>query len=396
MALYNYKWYPWLVTGLCMLTVTASNGMLNSGLSVYDESLLKEFGWSVGALKLRDSLTFWSGSLLVLPAGWLIDRYGFKPFLLTGLAVLSVGYFTYGYIQNIAHVYALHIVFGLVIAMAGNMAGIVTATNWVPEGQRGLAVGLVIAGTSLGGIVIPQVASRLNLQLGWRSGMQMEIVLPLALILLMALLLKNKVKSVQLSGNEAIQTGMTFKEVLRQPAFYIVALSGALTYYAILALFSHLFLYMRSLSYPPVQAAGAISTLATAALFGKLFFGWLADRSNPFVLIRVLMLLMFAGLLGVSQAPAYIWWFLPLTGLGWGGLHTLYNFILIRLFGLREAGKINGFVSLAEAIGGGLGIALTGYVHDWAGGYGTALGLAAILLGLASATIFVLKPPKVL
>lgn len=384
-----------MVTGLCMLMVTASNGMLNSGLSVYDESLLKEFGWSVGALKLRDSLTFWSGSLLVLPAGWLIDRYGFKPFLLAGLTILSVGYFAYGHIQNIAHIYILHIVFGLVIAMAGNMAGIVTATNWTPEGQRGLAVGLVIAGTSLGGILIPPVANRLNQQLGWRSSMQLEIILPLALIVLMALLLKNKVKSVQLPGHETAQTGMTFKEALRQPAFYIVALSGALTYYAILALFSHLFLYMRSLSYPPAQAAGAISTLAMAALCGKLFFGWLADRSNPFMLIRVLMLLMFAGLLGVSQAPTYIWWCLPLTGLGWGGLHTMYNFILIRLFGLRDAGKINGFVSLAEAIGGGLGIAMTGYVHDWAGGYGTAFGLAVVLLGIASAVIFALKPLKV-
>ncbi len=187
---------------------------------------------------------------------------------------------------------------------------------------------------------------------------------------------------------------MHFRDVLRRPQFYQVAFAGALTYFAVLALFSHLFLYMRSLQYEPARASLGLSTLALSALVGKLVSGWISDRVDPYHLLRLQMFTMLAGLLGVTLAPRAVWPFLALTGLGWGSLHTLYNFILLTLFGLRDAGKINGSVSLAEAVGGGLGIFLTGVVHDAAGGYFAAFGVVCGVMFIGSLLTLRLRPPQ--
>lgn len=397
-VLSRWRGYSWLVAFLALFVVTTSNGMINSGLTVFDESLLKEFGCSIAELKTRDSITFLGGSLLVLGAGWLVDRFGFKPFLLIGMALLSTTYLLYSHAQSLVQLYLLHLLFAMVIALAGNMTAIVTAATWMPK-RRGLAVGMAIAGTSVGGMLIPPLANALNTRFGWRSAMRMESLWPVMLLIVLAVLLRNRPKRRTSIGDgttpEASGTneGMVFRNVVRQPQFYQVALAGALTYFAVLALFSHLFLYMRSLDYEPARASLGLSTLALSALVGKLASGWISDRVNPYHLLQLQMFTMLAGLLGVTLAPGAVWPFLALTGLGWGSLHTLYNYILITLFGLRDAGKINGSVSVAEAAGGGLGIFLTGVAHDAAGGYFAAFGMVCGVMFVSSLLTLRLRPP---
>lgn len=390
--IHHRPWYPWLIAFLCMCTVTVSNGLINSGITVFDESLLNEFGWSLTELKLRDSITFLGTSLMVLAAGWLIDRIGFKPLLLTGMALLAVCYFSYGYVDSLEDVYLLHFGFAMVAACAGNMAAIVTAANWV-EHKKGLAIGMTIAGTSVGGMLIPPFANYLNQTFGWRQSLQIEALIPLGMLLLLFLLVRNKTKKEKQQSAE--DHGMAFSDVLRTRQFYVIALAGACTYFAILALFSHMFLFMRSLDYEPQQAALALSTLAFSALSGKIICGWISDMVNNQMLFRVQMVTMLLGIIGISQFPQHIWFFLLLAGFGWGSLHTLYNYILITLFGLKDAGKINGSVSLAEAIGGGMGIFLTGLVHDKFGGYGASWNTVTLVMATGVVLIFMLRPTAV-
>ena len=66
--------------------------------------------------------------------------------------------------------------------------------------------------------------------------------------------------------------------------------------------------------------------------------------------------------------------------------------LLITLFGLKDAGKINGSVSLAEAIGGGMGIFLTGLVHDKFGGYNASWNTVMLVMVTGVVLIFLLKP----
>jgi predicted MFS family arabinose efflux permease len=381
--------YPWLVLFLCMLIVAASNAMINTGLTVFDESLLDEFGWSLSALKTRDSITFLGASLLIMGAGYLVDRFGFKPLQLTGLIALAAAYYVYSHATTLWHLYALHIGFAMVAASAGNMTNVIATASWMPE-RRGLAVGVTIAGTSVGGMLIPPVANALNNALGWREAMQSMALFPLLLAVLVFLLIGNR-RSRDGSHSESATEGVSFAQALRSVQFYLIAAAGTFTYFAILALFSHLFLYMRSQGFTTGEASYSLSLLSLAALIGKLGAGWIADRINPFLFFKVQMLIMLAGLIGVAFLPAAIWLFLPLVGFGWGGLHTLYNFILLYMFGLRDAGKINGTVSVGEAAGGAAGIYLVGFVHDAGGGYPGAWLMVVAVMAVGTALIMPLR-----
>ena len=378
--LHQERWYPWLVVTLCMLIVATSYGLMNTGISVFDEAILNEFGWSISEFKMRKLITYLGAALLLPATGWLGDRYGFKPLLLAGMLLLSIAYYCYGYVENLLQIYALHLLLAFAAACAGSMAAIVTAATWV-QNRQGLAVGITIAGTSVGGIVLPPFANFLNQHLGWRAAMQVETLLPILMFVVVLLLVRNRRKYTALTQvRDKSQQGTPFKQVLQNRKFYLIAIAGACTYYAILALFAHLFLFMRSLDYSPEQASLGLSALATAALLGKILAGWLSDRINPYRLFRTQMLLMLLGLVGISQWPEQIWLFLLITGLSWGSLLTLYNYLLINLFGLRDAGEINGSVSLAEAVGGGIGIYMTGLLYDIYGGYAPAfLGVVGVM-----------------
>lgn len=389
---YGAAWYPWLVALLCMFLVATSNGLINAGITVFDESLLEEFGWTLTQLKTRDSITFLGASVLVLVAGWGVDRFGFKPLLLIGMATLAFAYYRYSAVTSLTGIYLLHGLFALVAASGGNMTNLVAAATWMPR-RRGLAVGMAIAGTSVGGMFLPPLASYLNQTFGWRQALQIEALLPVIMFVLVLVLLGNRHRnSAPLPGavNER-QHGATFGEALRRPEFYLIAGAGAFTYFAVLALFSHLFLYMRSINYAPQTASYALSALAIAALCGKLLSGVFSDRINPFRLFKALMLLMLLGLAGISQLPGAIWVFLLITGLGWGGLHTLYNFILIYLFGLRDAGKINGAVSVFEAAGGSAGIYAVSVIHDRFGGYPAAWLMVLGVMALGTCLVLPLR-----
>jgi MFS family permease len=153
-------------------------------------------------------------------------------------------------------------------------------------------------------------------------------------------------------------------------------------------MFSHGFLYFRSLQLDPSAAAALLSLLSVSALLGKIVTGYWSDRYNFDVAFRLQMGLLVAGLAVLMLGRSWIVFAVLIAGYGWGGLHALYNIVLVRLFGLEVAGKVNGTVSMAEAIGGSVGIAVTGYLAT-AASYATAFGVALALCVLALLFIWV-------
>lgn len=378
-----------------MLAVAASNTMINAGLTVFDEALLTEFGWSLRELKLRDTINFLGAAILVLGVGALVDRVGFKPPLMFGLAVLAVVYFSYSFISNLMHVYALHVLLAMVLASAGNMVGIIGAVSLMPE-RRGLAVGLTLAGSSIGGVILPPLATAMIEENGWRQAMQQEALIPVVILILVGMLLHNRIAGREKSTADQAQShqGMDYQAAIRTRQFIFIAIAAGLTFFCVVAVASHLFLYMRSLEFSARSASLALSLYSLVGLAGKLFTGWLSDHLSPFTLMRTNMLVMLIGLIGLFYLPVYIWLFVAITAFGWGGLHTLYNYILLALFGMRAAGKINATVSLMQSAGAGFGAAATGWLFDLRGDYSLAFIVILALMVAGCLLTLGIRPLK--
>ena len=85
------RYLAWLValSGLAVLMV--SNGMVISGITAFDESLIGQFGWARGDLKLRDLITLVGTGLAAPFIGIAIDRFGVRALLAAGSLMLAGG-----------------------------------------------------------------------------------------------------------------------------------------------------------------------------------------------------------------------------------------------------------------------------------------------------------------
>jgi MFS family permease len=381
--------FPWVIALTCMVVLLVSNGLTATALSVYDEALLEEFGWSRGELKFRDLVTFWVVAATVPFAGVVIDRLGAKRMLMFGCVLLSIGYVLYSRLTSLPMLYAIHVVLALGLLGASTMVCVILISSWFHT-RRGLAIGIALVGTSLGGILLPPINVRLIESLGWRQSFLIEAALPIVLLVLVWIVVRNTPKdvgAVALGVREANRDlraeGLSFAEAVRTRSFWAIGLSGMMIYYSILALYNHLFLHMRDLDFPPASAAWALSILGMVGLVAKLVNGYLADRMDRhkvFLACLAIMLLGVAGLATLNRdivVPS-----IAIVGLGWGGLFTLYNMLAVNNFGLKAAGKIGGVISLMESAGGGLGIFLTGVLYDQFGSYRVAFTVILALVAV--------------
>ena len=242
--------YPWLIAIVGMLTLFLSNGMTATGITIFDPSLLDEFGWSRAELKLRDLIKFVAAALLAPVFGILIDRLNPKYLLMIGCALLSLGYFGYSLIGNgapaplieaiavltfislaaivafacreawpkvplVVHagiilflaalslwlyfanwsgvalnqVYVIHLMFSIALGCAGAMTVIFLVSTWFVK-HRGLAIGIALIGTSMGSAVLPLINPALIESYGWRQAYAYNAYMPLVLLVIVAVFVK--------------------------------------------------------------------------------------------------------------------------------------------------------------------------------------------------------------
>lgn len=387
------KYYPWVVALLACLTMMVSNGLTITALPILDEAILTEFEWSRGELKFRDMVTFMVAGLLAPLAGALIDRYGVKLSFILGWVLLTIGYFLYSQIETLTGMYGVHALFGAVLVFCGLNPAVIFVSQWFQE-KRGTAIGITLVGSSLGGAVFPQLGNILNEQFGWRFVFQIEMFIPIAFILITLLLVKNKT-SVATAGTAAeeapVQTGIDFSAAIRSRAFWCLSIIAMATYYSVLGVQAHLFLHMRDLEFSTADAANAISVFFIFALIGKFAFGFLADHFDGKKVFLFNILLMLAGtVMLLVQDPSLISPATVCFGLGWGGVYTMIQLTAITTFGLKSAGKILGTITIMDALGGGLGIWLTGVLYGINQSYTLAFWVFLTLVCIALLCILLL------
>jgi nitrate/nitrite transporter NarK len=372
---------PWHVALLALLVVACVNGLTTTGITTFDESILRELGGTRADLKLRDTVNFWGAALLLPVAGWLMDRGGARVTSLIGLLLLAGAVFLYGRATSYLHLYLLHGVFAMAIGLTGSLAMIVLVSRLF-SANRGLAVGLALAGTSVGGMVMGRVMPIVLEAMPWRAAFSYLAIIPLIMASLVYLLVPRTGTSEATIRQADKATSLPLSAAMARPSFWLLAVAGFLTFGTILAIFQNVFLHLRDLNFTPKQAGSGIALLSIFALTAKIISGFLSDRMGSKTLLLISLAIMAVGLcLLASLNPDFVWVALAFVGLGWGGANTLINYLCIQVFGVAAAGRISGTISTAESIGAGIGPFAAATVFDTTKSYGVAfLFMVAMLI----------------
>lgn len=397
--------YSWTILAVSTFALIVSNGLAIGGLPPFYKPVREEFVL-IGAVAadhaetfIADSanITFLMSGIFSLLGGWLLTRIQIKVLMLIGCVLLGTGLIIHSQASTAELVYLARFLMGASLGFVGVAPCVVLVSAWF-EKRRGMAIGILLTGTSLGGFLIPLVAAPLIANYGWRNAM-LAISTVVWLVLFPAVLIFVRDPRGQPLANEEMRAaGVSFGVAVKTPVFWALALCAALVFYPIFVTSQQFILYLQSakIGLSAETAAFAQSSLFGISLGGKFIAGVLSDKFSAMRVMVCCALLMFISslvLLDLSAKSA-LFFLLPFA-IGYGGTFVLLQRLVADLFGRREAGKILGLITLTEVVGAAVGGRLTGYLADQTGGdytyafYGVTI--AAGLAFVAAVGVFILS-----
>ena len=394
----GHRYSGWVIVAIATLSLVVSNGLSIGGIPVFYKSIREDFVNS-GAVAVDRaesfiafgaSLTFLCSGLISPIAGWIIQKFPLKNLMLAGCAILGSGLLLHANANSVIAVYVARILMGVSLGFVGVLPCVVLVSNWFVR-RRGTSLGILLTGTSIGGVVIPPIATPLIEGLGWRSAM-MILTLIIWLILAPAILFFVRsapaeigVQSDRERQEDSFVEGFTFGEAIRTPIFWIFAFGAALIFYPIFVTSQQLILQAVRIGFSPWQSSLVLSGLFAVSVAGKFLFGYLSDKFRPVRVVLVCTGVMFAStflLLDLNSTTAFL--FLVPFGLGYGGAFVLIQRLAADFFGQRDYPKILGAITIGDTFGAVVGGLITGWLADrYAGDYTVGFYGAIIVTGIA-------------
>jgi MFS family permease len=184
--------YGWLMVFAGFLVLMISWGC-QFAFSVFLIPLTEHFGWTranTAGVFSFNYLLFGAGSIF---SGKLTERFGPRAVVGVGGALMGAGLILSATIQNL---WQLYLVYGVIIGLGASTTWgplVATVSRWFIA-RRGLAMGIMSLGISLGIMVLPPLSRSLITRLGWRMSFILLGLLTGLLIMGTSLLLKRDPK----------------------------------------------------------------------------------------------------------------------------------------------------------------------------------------------------------
>ncbi|PYV43465.1 MAG: hypothetical protein DMG06_10700 [Acidobacteria bacterium] len=118
-------------------------------LSVAAPFLLKELNLSASVMGILLSAFYWSYSIMQLPAGWLVDRYGVKRSYSWGFGLWSLASAFTGFAHNLVSLTLFRLILGIGQSVAFPASARAVA-QWFPDKERGTVTSTYLTGVRLG------------------------------------------------------------------------------------------------------------------------------------------------------------------------------------------------------------------------------------------------------
>lgn len=387
------------VTATAFFALFSIVGLALYGLPLYYDFMVREFGWSRTMVTSGNAISkLVVGPVFGFAAGWIVDRFGPRRLMIAGIVMAGSALIGLGAMSALWMFYFFYFFNALGYVCGGPLPNQVLLSRWFDR-TRGTAMGVAYLGIGIGGALVPFVATWLTQQFGWRASLQAVG----ALILLIALPLAYFVKEQPQDGrpaasSDAKRPGLPpLRDVLRSPAFYLLAFGSMCSIGAVGGANQHLKLYLSlDRGYSQVDAARIISLVLTCSIVGRLLMGWLADRWSKKSVMLLIYLLVAAAipllLVGSTQTPMYV--FAAVFGLALGGEYLIIPLMAGELFGVRVLGRVMGIVLTLDGVAEATMPMLVGYLRDIGGSYdrGFTTLVAAALAGACAIALLPSRP----
>ncbi len=386
----------WLVVGALFTTLFLVFGSGYNTAGIFFTPLLTEFGWSRAQLSLLQTTLALAAGLVVPAVGWLLDRTDARAVVVAGAALAAAGFLVASQATAFGSMIVGYALVGTGIGASTLLPASMIIANWFGP-NRGLALGLAMAGTSTGGMAMTLVASRAIEYGGWRTG-YMVLAAPIVAIAIpfVAMTIRTRPPGAREGAAGVARTlpGLTVDAALRGRSFWLIGLVSFLYALAASGTNLHAIPYFIGTGYSAPRAALFMSLVFGIAGVGKLLTGLLADRIGARATLALTFLVCACGLSSLLFAAKAVGTgvFLALFGITIGAPLTLVPLVMAESLGLRRFGSLAGLAGLFNVLGAAVGPVFAGRIFDVSGHYAAAFEVFILALLLAAVATLACLP----
>lgn len=380
----------------------------NPILGVFVSELDAEFGWTRAQLALAITIGSVAAGLGGPLAGWAVDRWGGRWVIATGAAVLVVCLLLLAGMSELWQLYALYSTGRAISFAAVASASYVAVSNWFLR-RRGLAVGLVAAGSRAGMAVLPLlVAVVISATDSWRAGWLALAGVAAAIGVLPSLLLirrrpedmglrpdgdaapaEQDGKGVGDAGSGDLAFDYDLRHALRTRAFWLIGMALAVAMFAQGSVNFHQIPYLEDQGLSRTQAALIVSVFSSIGALGGLAGGLLSSRMRMRWTMMLSLIGMAGGILLLVNVETFgaALLYAVVYGFFFGSNFTMVQAIYADYYGRRSLGLIRGAFQPVQLGMNAAGPFVAGLWFDRTGSYAAPFALFSVFFLLAAVAV---------
>ncbi len=386
-----------LTVAAALLSAMTMGSRTSLGLFVGPINSATGFGVASVSFALALSFLFWGAAQPVL--GLVAARYGAARVLAGGALLTALGSVLVALSHDILSLTASMTLVGIAVAAAGSpplLLGLVA--QGVAPSQRGVALGIVGAGGSIGQLLLAPVTALAITSFGWTGAM-----LALGLLALAALPLARVFRSSDgaamrapqsLDDSRAVSRAESRAELLaalRSRDYWLVTAGFFVCGFHVTFLTTHMPGVVELCGFSPTFAGVWLAIVGACNIAGSIGSGWLMQRVSMKSILTTLYALRALGVALFLLAPKTE--FVLLAFALWMGLSYMATLppttgLIATMFGTRHIGVLLGVTMAVHQVGGFLGAWFGGLERQWTGGY-TYSWLLDLALALAAALVYI-------
>ena len=399
--------YGWWIVAASFFIALYVAGVIFYGFTAFFEPIVEEFGWSYTEVSIGASLRGLEMGVLAPLIGFLVDRFGSRKLVLSGVITVGLGLILISQTQSLITLYAGFLLLSL---GAGGCTSVVLYTavaNWFKR-HIGRALGIAACGFGSGGLMVPLIPLLIDTY-DWRTTLIILAVGIWVIGIPLALVIRDKPEQYGYLPDGGIMPISTpdhtvdpepaetsFSALIKGRTLWFISLAELIRWIILTAVVIHIMPYLSSIGVPRASAALVAAAVPLISLIGRFGFGWLADIFDKRYLMAITYLLTGIGMIALSFAftTAVIFIFVISFAMALGGGVTLRGAMLSDYFGRSSFGKALGITMGASAVGGIIGPTLAGLTFDITGSYKLIWLVYCGLTAISTALILLLRPAK--
>lgn len=382
----------WIVVAAVHAALFVIFGVVYS-FAAFFSSLQREFGASRGDVAAVFAISGFLYCAVSVVSGQLADRFGSRPVILAGFALLAAGLAGASFAPSLMLLYltySLGVGLGIGFVYAPSVGAV---QPWFVR-RRGLASGIAVSGIGVGTLVVPFAAVLLIDLVGWRGALASMATGALVIGGLAAMFIERDPAARGLApdgdprpiaATNAAPRGITLREALRTRLLWLHYAGITLCSVGVFIPFVHLVPYAADHGLPETIGALLTGMIGAGSIVGRFALAGVGDRIARTTMIVLLYAALGALLVAwtASSSTTALALFAFAFGTAYGGYSATLPSLAMDAFGARNLAGIIGFLYTGFAIGNLLGPWLAGIAFDRYGSYTLPIVVGAVCMGAA-------------